>query len=284
MGYIILQLQRFAESLILTVGNHLTISVAGIPFFGFTVPYMAGAYTVAIMLGNGSSFLAAIAAAIGLSGVVGILFALLYRRLSADSFAVFTVASILAFDALLRSWDSVTGGVLGIAGIRKPALVSSSSRLLILSMIIAAACVGIEYLILQSPFGRQLQAHKESPRLLDAAGRSAKRVGSLVILICAATGGIAGIIGAWRIQFLDPSFGSINYFIFGLTICILAQHASIRWMAGATAIVTFVPELLRFLPLPESILGYLRQLMYAVLLIVLVRLVVAKYTETKRIV
>ena len=284
MGYIILQLQRLGEVVIFSVGNHLAISVAGIPFFAFTVPYMVSAYTVAIMAAHGYSFFTAVVAAIVLGIATGIFYAVMYRRLSTDSFAVFTVASLFGFDALVRSWDSVTGGVLGIAGIERPAFMAELPQLLICTAIVAAVVLLFEYIILRSSFGRALQAHRESPRLLDTTGRSAKNIGTKVIIICALLAGIAGVIGAWRIQFLDPSFGSINYFVFGLTISILADKPKVQWLFIASFVTLFVPELLRFFPLPESILGYSRDLIYAVILIALVHVISAKYTEQKRLV
>jgi branched-chain amino acid transport system permease protein len=133
MGYIILQLMRLFETFIIAAGLHLAISVGGISFFGFTVVYLAAGYVFAITAQAGLAFWIAVVCALVTSFALGIFFVFLYRRLSDDSFAVFGVASILAFDALLRSWSSVTGGVLGIPGVPRPGGFESSTNLLLRS-------------------------------------------------------------------------------------------------------------------------------------------------------
>src|ERR1044071_3336139 len=103
MGYLITQLSRVWENFIFTIGTHLTISVGGVFFFGFPVAFSISAYVLAISQKAGVSPFFAITFALAAAVLVGIFFSALYRRLSADSFAVFTLASILAFDALVRS-------------------------------------------------------------------------------------------------------------------------------------------------------------------------------------
>lgn len=284
MGYIILQLARFFETLILAVGTHLAISVGGIFFFGFSVTYLIGSYAVAIAAEAGIGISSSILIAIGFSLLGGLLCALMYRRLSNDGFAVFMVASVFAFDAVLKSWDSVTGGTLGIAGIVRPSFAPTLTSLMILEGVLAAVILLVEFVILKSPFGRALIAHKESPRLLNATGISAKKVGMIVIIFASVLSGISGIVGAWRIQFLDPTFGGVMYLVFGLTVAILAIKPKIQWIIGSSAFCLLLPEIIRFLPLPSSIFANVRSLIYAVLLIVLIRWLSDKHTDHKRLV
>ena len=282
MGYIILQLMRFFETLIFATGIHMTVSVGGISFFGFSVAYLVGAYVFAIAAKAGLTLTVAVIAAILAAVVIGFFFSLLYRRLSDDSFAVFGVASIFAFDALVRSWGSVTGGVLGIAGVPRPDFVQSTTALLWLQIAIAVIVLAVEYLLLKAPFGRALVAHKESPSLLSSAGVSPKRIGMIAIVLAAGLAGLSGILGAWRIQYLDPSFADIQSFLFGLTICIIATKPKISWLIGASAVVVLLPEVFRFLPFPASIFAYLRVLTYGIAMIILVHRISAKYTTNKR--
>ncbi len=284
MGYLVLQLARFFETIILAVGTHLAISVGGIFFFGFTVTYLLGSYSVAIASQAGIPVLLSALIALGVSFAGGVVCALLYRRLSNHGFAVFMVASVFAFDAVIKSWDSVTGGTIGIAGITRPDFAPTLTSLMILEGVLAVICLSIEFVILRSAFGRRLLAHKENPRLLDAAGVSAKKVGMLVIIFASVLSGLSGVVGAWRIQFLDPTFGGVTYLIFGLSVAILAVKPKISWLLGASAFSLLLPELLRFLPLPSSIFADLRSLIYAVLLIVVIRWLSAKHTDHKRLV
>ncbi len=284
MGYIVLQLARFFETVILAVGTHLAISVGGIFFFGFTVTYLMGSYSVAIAGQAGIGIVPSTLIALAVSFIGGAICALLYRRLSNDGFAVFMIASLFAFDAVLKSWSAVTGGTLGIAGIIRPSFTPTLTGIMLLEGVLALLCILLEFVILKSPLGRSLLAHKESPRLLNATGISAKKVGMMVIIFAALVSGLSGIVGAWRIQFLDPTFGGVVYLIFGLTIAILATKPKISWLLGACAFALILPELLRFLPFPSSIFADLRTLVYAILLIVLIHRLSKKHTDHKRLI
>jgi branched-chain amino acid transport system permease protein len=284
MGYLFTQLARIWENLFASIGAHLTVSVAGIHFFGFPVIFSLSAYIVVILAKMGVALPIAVMAALAGAFIVGVFFAALYRRLSNDSFAVFTLASILAFDALVRSWDSVTGGVLGISGIERPAFAKTLLAITVLGFCVAAASVLFEYLLLNSSLGRALQAHKESPRILDATGKSAKKIGSTAILIAVVLTSISGILTIWRIQFLDPSFGGIPAFLMILTMTILAVKPRISWIVSSTLVISLLPEILKFFSFPPAILGHLRILVYAVLLIILVRRLSTRYTGEKRLI
>ena len=284
MGYLYTQIARFWETAILGVGEHLTMSVAGIFFFGFPVTFSLGAYIFAILAKGGVSLSVSVLAALAGSLIMGFLFSVLYRKLSNDSFAVFTLASVMAFDALLHSWDSLTGGVLGIAGVPKPGFITGLLELIILQGVVALAFLTLEYFILKSSFGRSLQAHKESKIFLSSLGRNADTIGSFAIILCSLASAAAGILAVWRIQFLDPTFGGIPVLLQILTISILAVKPKVRWIAVSAFAVVVLPEILRFFPFPSSVIGHLRLLFYSGLLIILVNRLSSGYTSQKRFV
>ncbi len=284
MGYFYTQIARFLENVVVETGQHLAMSVAGILFLGFPVSFSLGAYTFAILEENGISMALAVTGALLSSSVLGVLFALLYRRLSNDSFAVFSLASVLAFDAVLRSWDSLTGGVLGISGVPRPAFLSSFLALVLLQTVIATLFLLFEYIVLHSSLGRSLQAHKESKTFLDSLGVHSKNVGSLAIIFASFSGAVGGIITIWRIQFLDPTFGGIPMLLIMLSMSILAMKPRVFWMFSTVLFITLLPEVLRLFPFPSSIIGHLRLLLYSVFLILLVNKLSSGYTSEKRFV
>jgi branched-chain amino acid transport system permease protein len=83
--------------------------------------------------------------------------------------------------------------------------------------------------------------------------------------------GVSGLLAIWRIQFLDPSFGGIVLLIQVVTIAIIAAKPKVRWLAVATLIIVLLPEILRFLNLPSTIIGHLRNLLYAIIMIAITR-------------
>jgi len=284
MGYILTQIARFWETMVIGTGEHLSLSVAGIFFFGFPVAFSLSAYVFAILMTQNIAMWLAVLAAILSSVVVGVVFAIFYRRLSNDSFAVFTFASVLAFIALVSSWDSLTGGVLGIPGVPRPAFISSFISLVVFQGIIAVIFLIGEFFILKSPFGRALQAHKESKIYLDSLGTNSYHVGSIAIILASLASGVSGLVTIWRIQFLDPTLGGITLLLQVLTIVIIATKPDIGSIIIATLIIVLLPEVLRFFPFPSSIVGDLRLLFYSISLIFLVNRVSSKYTPEKRFV
>jgi len=281
MGYFVTTLSRVWEALLSTIGSHLTLSLGGILFLGFPVAFWAGAYGYAIAAKSGLTIGLSLLIGIAFALLLGIIFAFFYRRLSNESFAVITLASVLAAEALIRSWDSLTGGVLGIAGV--PRFYSGQT---LLSLMLCAAVVGsiglaLESLLAHSSFGRSLRALKENKSALMALGTSAQWTGAVAILFASFFAGVAGIFTAARVQFLDPSLGGFVLLIQVLTVAIIANTPKTARLFAVTALIVLLPEMLRLFDLPVSILGHARNLLYGLLLILLIYYV-AYTTPVKR--
>ena len=270
MGYFLNTLSKIWETTIAAVGGHLTLGLGGIIFLGFPASFWCGAYGYAVATKAGLSVSVSLIIGVALSAVIGAIFAFFYSRMSNDSFAVMTLASVLGMDALIRTWDSVTGGVLGIAGVPRFFPNQTLQSLVIFEAIIAIACLVFESVLLKSPFGRALRAIKENKTALVSLGTSAQLTGQIAVLFASLFAGIAGILVVMRIQFLDPSLGGLFMLVQILTISIMASSPKATVFFGATTAVVLLPEVLRFFNLPVSILGYSRNLLYGLLLIVLI--------------
>lgn len=284
MGYYFTQLGRIWEGMFISTGLHAVFSVGGIFFFGFPVVFSFSAYVFVLLQKAGIMFFPSVIFTLFASAILGFFYALLYRRMSHDSFTVFSFASVLAYDALIRSWDSLTGGVLGISGIVRPSFLSSLFEIAIWGGIISVIILVAHTIMLRSSFGRALQGHKEGRTFLDAIGISSRRVGSIVIIVSSIITAVGAILGALRIQFLDPSFSGIPVLLSGLTIVILASKPKVRWLIVSVLFVVLLPEFLRIFSFSSTIFGHLRMLIYSILLIVLVREFSSRYTAEKRFV
>jgi branched-chain amino acid transport system permease protein len=282
MGYFFTQLARLCETAIMSVGAHLTIAVSGIFFMGIPVTFSLAAYALVIAQNFGLSLVVSLIISFSAVLIASLIFVIAYLKLSDDSFTVFTLASILAFDAAVKSWDSLTGGVLGIAGISRPEFVSTLAKLAWFQFALAILALAIEQVILKTRLGRALRAMKEDKYLVESLGISRRRAGATVILISSFAAAVSGIVSIWRLQFLDPSFGGIILLIQIVTIAIIAAKPKVRWLAFATLIIVLLPEALRFLDLPSSIVGHLRNLFYALILLVMIKNISDKLLPQKR--
>ncbi|MCX6793045.1 MAG: hypothetical protein NTY12_03380 [Candidatus Falkowbacteria bacterium] len=271
MGYWLTQLTRIFETAIPAMGAHLAIVVSNIFFLGIPVMFALSAYAMVILQVHGLSLLLSVLIALLIVVLASLIFVTAYLKLSADSFTVFSLASVLAFDAILKSWDSLTGGVLGIAGINRPDFASSLGQLALLQFVLTLFIILLEYIILKTQFGRALLAMKENKYIVESFGFSTKRLGAYVIVISSFVAALGGIIAIWRIRFLDPNFGGMMLLIQLATIAIVAAKPKVRWLSWSTIVIVLLPETLRFFSLPPSIVGNLRNLLYSLLLIVIIK-------------
>lgn len=115
MGYLLTILARMCETAIVAVGAHLSITVSGIFFLGIPSMISLGTYGLMVPQRFGVSMPLSIGISFFLTFIGSLIFVQLYRRLSNDSFTVFSLTSLLAIEACILSLDALTGGPLGIS-------------------------------------------------------------------------------------------------------------------------------------------------------------------------
>jgi len=271
MGYVLTNICRFFEALVGSTGVHATISVGGIMFLGSPVTFSFGAYVMVILNKAGLPLPLSVMLAIFVVTLIGVFFSYAYTKLSNDSFAVLTLASIMAMDTLLKSWDSVTGGVLGISGIVRPPIISSLTGIAIAQGVIALVILVIYYVVLKSHLGRSIRALKENKIALISLGNSDRNIGIIVIIFSCILSGIEGILSIWRIQYLDPSFGSIFILLQALTIAIIAHKPKISWLILSSLFVIILPEIIRFMNFSSVVMGHMRVIIYSFFIILMIK-------------
>jgi len=82
--------------------------------------------------------------------------------------------------------------------------------------------------------------------------------------------GIAGSLFAHYITFIDPSSFTLMETILILLMVVLGGMGSLEGSILGAIILILLPEPLRFIDMPSAMLGQLRQIIYATLLIILV--------------
>jgi len=263
----------------------LSLSQAGIFFLAIPVSYSFMAYSLAILQKKfGMGVLLAFGLGLFLTFLLGLVLSYLYIRVSRESFTVLTAASIVGFEAFLKSFSELTGGVLGISGIMRPSFMKSLFAIMVASGILMVAMMVMEYLIFKAPLGRKIRGMKESETLLESLGISSAKVAVVLISMATVLSGFAGGLEILRIQFLDPTFGGFPNLILVASIAILAQQPSVRSLFLSTLFVVLLPEILRFFNFHPSQMGHMRMLVYSGMLVVLIRNLSGKFKTNSRIV
>jgi branched-chain amino acid transport system permease protein len=78
---------------------------------------------------------------------------------------------------------------------------------------------------------------------------------------------VPGVLYAHYISYIDPTSFAVDESIFILSVVIIGGMKNLWDSIFATAFLVFLPEVLRFVGLPNSIAANLRQIIYGMILI-----------------
>ncbi|MFA7708790.1 MAG: branched-chain amino acid ABC transporter permease [archaeon] len=273
IDYFIHLLIIIAIQLILCLALQVSIGYTGLLNFGHIAFFGIGAYTSAILVMNGVPFLLAFLLAGIIAGVAALILSVPTNKLKGDYLALGTMAFSFLVYALLINWIDLTRGPFGISGIPKPDIFGlvfrSNLSYLIFTVIVTVACYFIIQRIVNSKFGKLLEATRDDEYCVKALGKNTFKIKTIGLIISAVFAGIAGSLFAHFITFIDPSSFTFMALIPVISIIIVGGLASIEGTVVATIILTLIPEILRFVGLPSSIVGPGRQILFALLLLII---------------
>jgi branched-chain amino acid transport system permease protein len=209
--------------IVLVASFDLLLGYTGIVSFAHTMFFGIGAYGVAIALtgmGPGWGAIAAgVAAALALSLVLSLLIGLFSLRVQAIFFAMITLAVASAFQTLASQLSEFTGGEDGL-NFKVPELLSpgysfSDAPFLgvsldgkLISYYLVFCCAVLLFLamlrVVNSPFGRVLQAIRENPFRAEALGYRTVVYRTLSSVISAGFATLAGALLALWLRYNGP--------------------------------------------------------------------------------
>ncbi len=257
-----------ATSLNLLVGNTGLLSVTHAAFFGI------GAYTLAILTKNlGMGFTESMMIGAVITGLFAYFISKLLSRLNNDYYALGSFGVNIIVVAIFMNWDSLTGGPMGIFGIAKPTIggytIQDNLVYLAFSVFVAIVTILICRYVSYSNVGRVLTAIRDDETAVSSFGYKVANYKNFVFVLTASIAAIAGALYASYISFIDPSSFSLNESMTILSIILLGGLASIRGSIAGTVLIILLPELLRFVGLPDSVAAQLRVAIYGLGLILI---------------
>lgn len=270
-GYLLHLLILIGIYIILALSLQLSVGFTGMLNLGHIAFFAIGAYVSALATLNGIPFFVAILAAGIIAAFFGWLLSIPTNKLSGDYLALATLGFTFVVYAIALNWTDLTRGPLGLPGIPRPELLGFSFSNNFEFLILALALVGITFFIIHrivsSPFGRVLQAIRDDETAARVLGKNSLRQKSVSLAVAAFFAGIAGSLYAHYITFIDPSSFTILEMIPLLSIVIIGGLGSLRGTVLAAVILVLLPEPLRFIGFPSSIIGPARQMIFALLLL-----------------
>ena len=256
---------------ILTVSLNMAVGFTGLLNLGHVAFFGIGAYTSTLLNMNGVPYIVSLIVAGLVSSVFGVILMYAVRKLKGDYLALATLGFSFVVYSVMLNWSSLTRGPLGIPGIPKPELfgwtINTTSEYLAFTLIVATVSIYIINRITTSRYGKLLEAVRDDEVGLSVYGKPIFSLKVRSLAISAFFAGIAGSLFAHHITFIDPSSFYINDLVLLLTIVLVGGLANNKGVIIATVIIMLIPEALRFVDMPSSILGPARQMIYAIVLI-----------------
>lgn len=256
---------------VLAVSLQLSLGFTGLFNLGHIAFYAIGAYASALLVMSGVPFLAAFIAAGVFAAVAGWILSLPTGRLKGDYLALATMGFSFLVYAVALNWTDLTRGALGIPGIPRPELFgfafADTYSFLVLAAAVAVASYFVVRRIVESPFGLVLQAVRDDEIAAKSLGKDASRAKAIALASSAFLAGLAGSLYAGYISFIDPFSFTLLEVVPVLAIVVIGGLASLEGTIAATFLVVLLPEPLRFIGFPSSVVGPVRQILFALLLI-----------------
>lgn len=255
-----------SQSLNLSVGFTGLISLAHAGFYGI------GAYTTAILSTQfGFSFWLNLPLAMLISGAIAFVVSLIALRTVEDYFIICTLGIQVILFSLMNNWMSVTRGPLGIPGIPSISFfgMSLDSKLsfLLLSLFFVALVWFVLKNISKSGFGKALIAISEDEIYSQSIGKNVYLSKTVSFTLSAMLAAIPGALYAHYISYIDPTSFTVSESIFILSIVIIGGLGSLTGSFLASAFLVLLPEVLRFVGMPNSIAANMRQIIYGLILV-----------------
>lgn len=209
-----------------------------------------------------------------ITGLFSLLVSYASVKLKDDYFILATLGFQMIVYTILYNWTDVTRGPYGIPGIPSIKLlgvlsISGVWGYAILSSVLAVIVALLFYKMIKSPYGRVLKAMRYDEQSIKALGRNTSMFKVETFFLSAAFSGLAGIIYASYVSYIDPTSFTLDESIFIITALFIGGVGNIKGPILGAIFVVVLPELLRFVGLPDAIAANMRQIIYGLVLVII---------------
>jgi branched-chain amino acid transport system permease protein len=251
---------------ILGLGFYLVFGLSGQFAFSQGAFFGLGAYA-SVWAGDGRSFAWGLVAAVVVTALAALGFALLVWRSDHFYFAIATLAFGFIALVVFREWEGFTAPGGEILGIPKPDLFGHTFRsdrdlALFLTGFLGVALL-LTALVERSPLRRDTIAFRDNPQVAATLGVPVLRIRMQLFVLGSVYAGVAGALLAHKNGSLSPDSFSLQIGIDIFLILLLGGAGSMWGPVLGAAFVVWAPEQLR-------VVGEYRGLIYGALLVAVI--------------
>jgi branched-chain amino acid transport system permease protein len=243
---------------IVGLGLMLLAGFTGLFSIGHAAFLGVGAYTQAVLAAKGWPFPFSLAAAAGLSAVVGAVVGLPALRVKGIYLGIATLSFGFIVEEGLARWESVTGGNAGktVGAVEMFGWQADSDvKFYFLCLAITVGCTLAVLNILRSPTGRAFVAIRDSEISAQSMGIHLAAYKTLSFAISAALAGVGGALYAHAIRFLSPDQFNIVQSIDLLLMVVIGGLGSVHGAFLGAIFLIGMPQAISALKdyLPDAI-------------------------------
>ena len=104
-----------------------------------------------------------------------------------------------------------------------------------------------------------------------AMGKDITKFKVVAFVIAGGIAAIAGTLFAVYVSYIDPTSFTLDESIFIVTIIVIGGTGNLKGPIAGAFLLLIIPELLRFLRIPDTVAPNIRQMLYGILLIIIIR-------------
>ena len=269
LGVLICIYTLLSQSLDLAAGRTGLVSLAHAGFYGI------GAYTTALLAVHFDKPLwISLPIAMAISGVIALLVSFVALRTINDYFIMCTLGVQVVIFSIMNNWMKLTRGPLGISSIPPihflDSKISSKTSFLFISFVFMAMVWWLLRNLSNSGFGKTLTAISEDEIYTQSIGKNVYLSKIIAFTLSAMFAAIPGALYAHYTSYIDPSSFTLNESIFILAIVIIGGVGNLKGSFLASVFMVLLPEMLRFVGMPNSKAANIRQIIYGVILVIVV--------------
>jgi len=243
-------LSLWALTTIAAIGLNLTFGYVGQVSLGQGAFVGIGAYVTALLTTRGWPLPVAYVLAFVLCFALGWGLAYPTLRVRRPFFPFITFAFATLVFPVFRNEEWLTGGMYGINRVARPSFLGLSTAgplgfcyFCLLNLAVVTAAV---WWLRRSPWGRAFAALRANPLRAEAVGIDTRLYTLVAIALGAALGGIAGLLYAALLQYVDPTPFSLTMSVSLLLMVVMGGSGRLLGPFLGAAVAVVLPEGLRF--------------------------------------
>lgn len=285
MTYLYHLIIYFSIYAILALSLNLAVGYCGLLTLAHAAYFAIGGYVyAAFALRCGWGFVPNVFAAAVIGGFISLAISLPAWKFRGEFFVIVSLAVQSLFYSIMYNWSdptaetgtwrNLTNGPFGIAGIPKPKLfylsIDSIGAICLLSLAILFIIAITLFRLQRSPWGRLLKCMRDDELALRGLGKNTRLAKLQTFAISCGVAGIAGVMYASYVTYMDPSSADLNESILLLSMVLVGGVGNFTGPLVGALVLLLIPEALRFAQIPDPIAASVRLIFYGIFLVLMV--------------